>query len=128
MTHRAYASRMGSRHGFWFATTAVLFAMAFTAWALFSPAYSSGETIVEANPELLARVAIAFPLTITAVVWLLLHAACRHDLRWVRGIARGIAWTLVAFAWVTGFSIGLFVLPVAIVLVLASHLTPVTPR
>ena len=36
-----------------------------------------------------------------------------------------LAWLLVAFAMITGFSIGLFVLPVAIALVAAAALTPV---
>ena len=36
-----------------------------------------------------------------------------------------LAWLLVAFAVITGFSIGLFVLPVAIALVAAAALTPV---
>ncbi len=35
------------------------------------------------------------------------------------------AWLLVAFAVITGFSIGLFVLPAAVALVAAASLTPV---
>jgi hypothetical protein len=37
-----------------------------------------------------------------------------------------LAWLLVAFAVITGFSIGLFVLPVAIALVAAAARTPVS--
>jgi hypothetical protein len=117
---------MVSRHGFYLATLAVVFAAGFTAWALFAPAYSSGETIVQANPEALARLAIATPLAIASAVWLLLHHACRRNLRWPRAVAMLVAWTLVAFAVVTGFSIGLFVMPVALALAFAAHLTPVT--
>ena len=36
-----------------------------------------------------------------------------------------LAWLLVAFAVITGFSIGLFVLPAAVALVAAASLTPV---
>src|SRR5918999_2015792 len=116
---------MAARSGFWLATTAVLFAAAFTLAALMAPAYSSGETLLEANPELLARIAIALPLAITAGVWWLLHVACRHGRRLARGVALSVAWTLVVFAVLTGFSIGLAVMPIAIVLVLAAHVTPV---
>ena len=119
---------MASRHGLYLANTALFLAAVFTGWALFAPQYSSGETILEANAELTVRLAIAFPLAVTLAVWLLLHVACRHDLRWARAVAAGIAWLLVAFAVVTGFSIGLFVLPIACVLVAAAWLTPVTAR
>jgi hypothetical protein len=36
-----------------------------------------------------------------------------------------VAWLLVAFAVITGFSIGMFVLPGALMLVAAAALTPV---
>lgn len=101
-------------------------AAAFTVWALFAPGYSSGETILEANPELSVRVAVAVPLLVTSTVWLLLHVACRFDAIWARRAALIVAWLLVAFAVVTGFSIGLLVLPGAVVLVLAASLTPVS--
>jgi hypothetical protein len=98
-------------------------AAAFTVWALFGSAYSSGESVLEANPD--AAVAIAAPLVVTSVVWLLLHVACRFDARWARRAGSILAWLLVAFGVVTGFSIGLVVLPVAIALVCAAALTPV---
>ena len=114
------------RTAFWLATSAVMCAAAFTVWALFAPGYSSGETILEANPEFSVRVAIAAPLLLTSTVWVLLHVACRFDATWARRAASTIAWLLVAFALVTGFSIGLFVVPGAVVLVIAASLTPVT--
>ena len=61
----------------------------------------------------------------TSTVWLLLHVACRFDARWARRAASTVAWILVAFALITGFSIGLLVLPAAIALVMAASLTPV---
>jgi hypothetical protein len=123
----ATASGSG-RTAFWLATAAVLCAAAFTAWALFASAYSSGETILEANPERSVRVALAAPLLVTSAVWLLLHVACRFDALWARRAASTVAWLLVAFAVVTGFSIGLFVLPGAVLLVVAAARTPVTRR
>jgi hypothetical protein len=114
-----------AQHGFWLATLALVCAAAFTVWALFGSAYSSGETILEANPEASVRIAIAAPLVVTSAVWLLLHVACRFDARWARRSASILAWLFVAFAVVTGFSIGLLVLPVAIALVCAAALTPV---
>jgi hypothetical protein len=59
-------------------------------------------------------------------VWVLLHFACRYDATWARRAATVLAWLLVAFAVITGFSIGLFVLPVAIALVAAAAHTPVS--
>ena len=111
-------------HGYWLANLAVAWAAMFTAWALFGSAYSSGESVLEENPD--ATVALAAPLAVAAVVWLLLHVACRHDARWARRAGSILAWLLVAFAVITGFSIGLFVLPVAIALVAAAKHTPVS--
>jgi hypothetical protein len=110
-------------HGFWLANLAVVWAALFTAWALFGSAYSSGETILEENPD--ATVAVAAPLVVVATVWLLLHLACRYDAVGARRAATVLAWLLGAFAVITGFSIGLFVLPAAIALVAAAALTPV---
>jgi hypothetical protein len=110
-------------HGFWLANLAVAWAAFFTAWAMFGSAYSSGESLLEENPD--ATVAVAAPLVLAAIVWLLLHLACRYDATWARRAATVLAWLLVAFAVIAGFSIGLFVLPVAIALVAAAALTPV---
>ena len=64
-------------HGFWLANLAVVWAALFTAWALFGSAYSSGESVLEENPD--AVVAVAAPLGLAAIVWVLLHVACRYD-------------------------------------------------
>ncbi len=110
-------------HGFWLANLAVVWAALFTAWALFGSAYSSGESVLEENPD--ATVAVAAPLVLAATVWLLLHVACRYNAVGARRAATVLAWLLVAFAVITGFSIGLFVLPAAVALVAAATLTPV---
>ena len=59
-------------------------------------------------------------------MWVLLHVACRFDATGAKGAALTVAWLLVAFALITGFSIGLFVVPGAVMLVIAASLTPVT--
>jgi hypothetical protein len=100
-------------------------AVAFTLWALTARVYSSGESLLEANPEVTVRLAVALPLLITGGVWMLLHLACRSNARWAKTAATGIALVLVAFAAVTGFSIGMFVMPGALVLFLAALRTPV---
>ncbi len=107
------------------ATVAVACAAAFTVWALTASAYSSGETLLQANPEASARVAIAIPVVVTSVVWLLLHVACRFEVSRARTAALALAWLLVAFAVVTGFTIGMFVMPAAAALVAAAVRTPV---
>jgi hypothetical protein len=110
------------------ATAAVLWAAGFTGWALTASSYSDGQTILEANPETIVRVVIAFPLTVSALVWLLLAAACRTNRQWVRICGLVVASLLVLFAVLGSLTIGLFVLPGAVLLVLAAVYTPVSPR
>lgn len=120
------AASADGRLAFGLATAAVAGAAAFTAWALTASVYSSGETILEANPELVVRVALAVPLLVTAGVWVLLTLACRANLRWAKTAGTVIGSLLVVFGLVTGFSIGLFVLPIALLLLGAALATPVT--
>jgi hypothetical protein len=121
---RDCATRNG-RQAFGLATAAVAYAGAFTLWALTARVSSSGETLLEANPEVTVRLALALPLLITGGVWMLLRWACRSDTRWAKTVATGTAVVLVAFAAVTGFSIGMFVMPGALLLLLAALRTPV---
>jgi len=116
------------RDAFWLATAAVGWSLAFIGLALFAPSYGSGATLLEADPETLVRVAVATPLVLSSAVWLLLHAACRFDAVWAQRAGAAGAWLLVGFAVIAGFSIGLFVVPVAIALVLAVARTPVARR
>jgi hypothetical protein len=107
------------------ASAALAWAAGFVVWALYAPAYSSGETIPDVNPEPAVKAAIALPLLVSAVVWMALRTACRHDSRAARRLGTAVAWLLVAFSIVTGFSIGLIVLPGAVALAAAAALTPV---
>lgn len=116
------------RAPFWIATGAVLWALGFTVWVLTAGFYEpSGETILEANAELSVRVALLTPAALSVVVWLALHVACRDGRRGARTLGIIGASLLLAFALVTGFSIGLFVLPGAIALAVAAVMTPVAP-
>jgi hypothetical protein len=119
------ATSSTGRWAFSLATAAVCCAVAFTVWALTASVYASGETLLEANPELSVRVALGLPLVVTLAVWSLLHAACRLNAKRARTAATIIAALLVAFAAVTGFSIGMFVMPGAALLLAAALLTPV---
>ena len=103
-------------------------AAAFTWWVLTASVYSSGQTILEANPEATVRVAIAIPLVVSAVVWVSLHIACRRNSRWAQRFGLVLASVLMLFALITGFSIGMFVLPGVVALSVAAAVTPVTSR
>ncbi len=113
---------------FWLASGAIAWAIAFTAWVLTASVYGpGGETILEANEELTVRVAVFAPLAISGLVWWTLHVACRDGSRTARRWGVGAACVLLLFALLTGFTIGMFVLPGAIALTVAAALTPVGP-
>ena len=120
MSQRARQGRIA----FAASTAAVALAGAFTVWVLKASAYSSGETLLEANRELVVRFAVATPLLVTVSAWVLLTLAWRFG--WSRAKTAGtvLAWLLLAFAFVSGFSIGMFVMPAAAALVVGAMLTP----
>ena len=98
MATRAHRGRLA----FALATGAVVWAAGFTVWALTASVYSDGQTILEANPE--------------------------TNRGWARTSGIVAASFLVFFAVVTGFTIGLFVLPGAVALMVAAVHTPVGPQ
>lgn len=83
-----------------------------------------GETILVINEELSVRIVLFVPLVISGLVWLALHIACRNDNRAARSLGVAAACILLVFAILTGFTIGIFVLPGAIALTAAAALTP----
>ncbi|HEX8083272.1 MAG TPA: hypothetical protein VF529_03215 [Solirubrobacteraceae bacterium] len=93
-------------------------------WAPTASAYSDGRTILEANPGTWFQIVIALPLAVTALGWMLLHVACRYDRGAAKIAGATLAWLLLAFSVVSGFSIGLFVMPAAVALVIAAIMTP----
>jgi hypothetical protein len=113
---------------FGLATAAVGWALLLFAWALYLPAYqgmrcggvpetcsSSTATLVEANGSGVLFW-IALPAAAAVLGWLFLHLACATRSRPMVNAAWVLVIALLAFSFVTGFSIGLFVFPVALLL------------
>jgi len=113
------------RIAFTLATGAVLAAALFTVWAVAGSAYDSGASVTEMNHGLGAWLVVAAPLAVATPAWVLLHVACRRNLRGPRAAAQAMAWLLVAFSVVSAASIGLLIGPLAIALVVAASFTPV---
>jgi hypothetical protein len=69
-------------------------------------------------------IAGGLPLAFAVVIWGALHLACRRQSRPWRVVGLTLAWVLVAFSVVTGFSIGMLVMPAAALLLVGAVLTP----
>jgi hypothetical protein len=123
------------RRGRWaFALTAAGFAWAaaLVPAALLVPVYSgktaSASGSFSTNATLVAEngagvlVPIAIPAAVAALVWYALHRRC------TRGGSSYLAWSLVAllaaFSFVAAASIGMFLMPIALLLAGAATLTP----
>ena len=74
----------------------------------------------------MARVPRGFSLANLAVVWAGLFTAWAMFGSAYSSGESVLAWLLVAFVVIMGFTIGLFVLPAAVALVAAATLTPVS--
>jgi hypothetical protein len=123
------------RRAFWFTAAALMWSAALVAAAFLLPVYGTSETssagthsstsltLVAVN-GLGVLVPTAIPLLISAIVWVALHHECSHG----GSIARYVAWALVmmlALGCLIGLaSIGLFVIPVTLLLARAAALTP----
>jgi hypothetical protein len=111
------------------AAAAVGWALLLIASAFFFPAYSSGSTIYAEN----GWVPVALLTGIGAVAsagFYALHVVCSTGSDRAAKIATSCAVLVMAFAMVSAASIGLFVLPVALLLGASAVLTPqpVAPR
>lgn len=71
---------------------------------------------------------LAVPTIVTVLVWLALHDKCSHGRRRSGYVAWGLIGVLSAFCLLGVLSIGIFVLPVALLLASAARLTPASPR
>lgn len=130
-------SRLTRFGGFAAASLGVLLAGAFTLWALTSEVYSSvslsssggvtspHSTLLEQNPGPVTVIAVVAPLLLAMVCWMALQTACRHESKRWRNVGMGIALVLMAFSLITGFSIGMALMPAALALVIGAALTPV---
>jgi hypothetical protein len=121
--------RATSRRGwiaFGLAVGAVGWGLLLVPWALFSPAYhgsrcegtactSTSSTLVAVNGTGVL-VWIALPVVAAVLGWMLLHRACAASSRAAVNGAWLLVLVLLAFSFVTGFSIGLFVLPIPLLL------------
>lgn len=114
------------RRAFVLAVLAFVWSVGLLAAALFAPAYGS-TTLVEENGSSVLLV-VAFPTIISAAVWLALWRRCTRG-----GAVSGVvAWTCVSllglFCLIALASIGLFVIPVAVLLACATSVTPLGDR
>jgi hypothetical protein len=129
---------MNARSGRWaFRLTAVAFAWSsgLVAAALLAPFYggtsrtgsgpavSTSSTLVDVNGAGVLVVA-AIPAILTVIVWIALHRRCSRGSSRAAGLARAAVFALAVLAVVGAASIGLLVLPVALLLGAAVSLTP----
>lgn len=132
-------SRRSSRPGWWafgLTTGAVLWGLCLIIAAFVVPAYSGSEsdsagrvlstsaTLIQVN-GLGALAPVSIPFAVAAVVWLVLRHRCSHGSR--AGIAWALTGLLLAYAVVAAASIGLFILPIVVLLAIAVRLTPNGP-
>ena len=121
---------MSGRWAFGLTMAAFAWGVALIVAAFVAPAYSvdvgpggqqTTTTLVDEN-GLAVLVVVAVPAVIAAIVWAVLH---RHR---TTGRSAGAAWVLVAllgaFSVLSLASIGVFILPVVVMLALAAKLTP----
>jgi hypothetical protein len=109
------------RQAFVLTVLAFLWSVGLLAAALFAPAYGSTTLVQENGSGVLIPVGI--PAVISAAVWLALWRRCTRG----GAVSRVVAWTCVSllalFCLIALASIGLFVIPVAVLLACATSLT-----
>jgi hypothetical protein len=131
------------RRAFRLTAAAFLWSVGLAVAALVAPVYSgtdttsgtgiptvtthSSSTLVGEN-GLGILLVLAVPTIVTVLVWLALHDKCSHARRTSGYVAWGLIGLLSAFCLLGVLSIGIFVLPVALLLASAARLTPVSPR
>lgn len=121
---------MQGRWAFGLATTAFAWALALIAAAVLAPVYTgagpggtSSSTLVQENgPRVL--LVIVVPAVLTAVAWAALHRRCSKGSRRAARLAWAIVSALAALAILGAATIGLFVLPVALLLAAAAVIAP----
>lgn len=86
-------------------------------------ALAASSTLVGVN-GLGVLVPVAIPALLAGVIGFALHRKCSRGSRASGRLAWALTWLLVAVSVLTGFTIGIFVLPLAGLLVGAACLTP----
>ena len=114
------------RRGWWalgFSLVAVGWTLALAVGVFVAPSYNDGSTLAEVNGAWVT-VPVAVPAVLAGLAFLGLHRRCTH------GSGRGTVWAwcaivlLFAFAVVSMFSVGPFVLIPALLLAVSASLTP----
>jgi hypothetical protein len=102
---------------------AVLLSAGLVVAACYVPMYSDGSTLVAVNGAGVL-VPVAIPLLLSVSTYTGLHLLCKRGS--VAGERAAIACMSIAccFALITGFSIGILVLPIAVLLATGVALTP----
>jgi hypothetical protein len=140
-----YRSKVGRRvqnpspgHGRWalgLTAAAFVWALALVAGAFFVPVYSVAEGgsdtgVVSTTSTLVGEnglgvlLPVALPAAVVGLVWLALHRKCSRGSARSGRVAGGLIILLGTFCVLTGFSIGLFVLPTVLLLAGAATVTP----
>ena len=119
------------RLAFALTVAAAAWALALVAAAFVAPVYErsspGADTVVAVNGLGAAGVAAA-PLLAAAIVWWALRRACARPATRARAWAWTVALALLASCLATGFTIGMFALPVALALCGACAVTPTPVR
>jgi len=105
-----------------FTALAFLWSVGLLVAAVVAPVYGSATLVDESGRGVLLMVAI--PAVITAIAWLALWRKCARGGRLTGYVAWACVWGLAAFCVVGILTIGVFVVPVAVLLARAAELTP----
>jgi hypothetical protein len=122
------------RWAFTLASAAVLCGFALVPAAFLVPVYgtagssgadSSGATLIAVNglkPSLM--IVVVLPAVLAVIAWVALHRVCASGAARGRSVATLAIVSLAALTVLTGFSVGVEVLPVLVLLAIARRLTP----
>ena len=133
-------ARARGRLAFGFGAGAVVWSLGLVLAAMVVPAYSgescelradgalmcsstTSQTLVGANGWFVVELLLAVVLVAAVVIWLL-HVRCSTGSERALTAAVCCMFALAVFAYLTGFSIGLFVFPVVLLLIASAVLTP----
>jgi len=119
------------RWAFGLTVAAFAWAVALVVGAVLVPVYdvedsssgSSSATLVGEN-GLGVLLPVAFPVVVAAVVWVALHRKCSRGSRPAEVVAWVLVGVLLLGCMLAMLTIGIFVLPVAVLLAVAAVLTP----
>jgi hypothetical protein len=115
LTRRGQQSPKRGRRAFWLTVAAFVWSL-----GLF---FGGAVTLVGENGARVLAV-LAIPAVLTTLAWYALNHKCSRGSQAAARSAWALIGVLLGFAVITGFSIGLFVLPIVGMLATAAALTP----